>query len=121
MEPGGSGSRNAEQVRSSKALSQHEPPATTSQAELQSLANTKQVIMAEKTLVNELYLVVMPQISLSPSSYGKVDEVLTLLPDRKFASEFTTDAADGFILVFKHREKYFVGGGVIGYSYHKIP
>lgn len=76
--------------------------------------------MSEKTRVNELYFVVMPQISLSPAVYGKVDQVLTLLPDRNFASEFLPNRVDGYLLVFQHREKYFLGGDVTGYAYQKI-
>lgn len=74
--------------------------------------------MSDNVTVNELYLVVMPQISLS-SNPGQVDQILTLLPDKKFASEFSATDAKSYVLMFKHREKYFIGGDVIGYSYHE--
>jgi hypothetical protein len=66
--------------------------------------------------VNELYFVVMPQISLSLPDYGKTGQFLTLLPDKKFASEFSPQEVDTYIQVFKHREQYLVGGAVIGYE-----
>jgi hypothetical protein len=77
--------------------------------------------MNQKTIANELYFVVMPQISLSAESYGKVDHFLTLLPDRKMASEFSDHDVKVYMSIFKNREKYFVGNGVIGYEYEKIP
>lgn len=70
--------------------------------------------------VNELYFVVLPQISLSPTSYGKVDEMLTLLPDIKMAAELSNEQAESLIRVFKNREKYFTGGTITGYEYEKI-
>jgi hypothetical protein len=67
-----------------------------------------------------LYLAVLPQISLSPESYGKVDHSLTLLPDRKMASEFSAHDAKIYMSIFKNREKYFIGNGVTGYEYETI-
>jgi hypothetical protein len=77
-------------------------------------------VYGSESTADELFFVVMPQISLSPSAYGKVDRVLTLLPDKTFASEFLPQEVDGYMLVFQHRQKYFLGGDVTGYSYEKI-
>jgi hypothetical protein len=85
---------------------------------LQSLGEGRQN-MSESVTFNVLYFVVMPQISLSPDTYGRVDEVLTLLPDKGMASEFSEGDVDSYILLFKHRVKYFIGDDVIGYSFEK--
>jgi len=73
--------------------------------------------MAEAQLSNELYLVVLPIISLSPTSYGKTEQILTLLPTRSLATEFFPDEVNGYVLIFKNRTKYLEGGHVAGYEF----
>ena len=70
--------------------------------------------MSEQT--NILYFVVMPQISLSLPDEGRVSQFLTLLPDPTFASEFSKDQVDGYILLFKNREQHLIGGDVVSYE-----
>jgi hypothetical protein len=62
---------------------------------------------------NILYLVVLPLIHLDT---GKVEQTLTLLPDRTFATEFFPDEVQGYVLMFQARIKYLTGGRVTGYS-----
>jgi hypothetical protein len=73
---------------------------------------------------NELYLTVLPLIHITlnqPLGLGLTEQVLTLYPERNFATEFFADEADEYISMFKHREKYLVGGHVKGYRYEKVP
>jgi hypothetical protein len=70
---------------------------------------------------NKLYLSVYPQINLSNLEFGKVHQILTLMPDRNFATAFFPDEVDTYIQVFKNREKHLVGGHVIGYDITKEP
>lgn len=72
---------------------------------------------------NELYLVVLPLIHISNVAYiggGLTEQVLTLLPNREFATEFFTDEVDGFIATLQNREKYLIGGHVVRYEVSKI-
>jgi hypothetical protein len=73
--------------------------------------------MAESQSSNELYLVVLPIISLALSSYGKTEQVLTLLPTRDLATEFFPDEVNSFVLIFKNRTKFLEGGHVTGYEF----
>lgn len=68
---------------------------------------------------NDLYMVVLPMIHLGITNYGFTEQVLTLLPDRKFATSFFPDEVEGYILAMKHREQYIKGGHVTGYEYQK--
>ncbi len=62
---------------------------------------------------NILYLVVLPLIHLDT---GRVEQTLTLLPDRSFATEFFPEEVDGYEAMFRNRIKNLVGGRVTGYS-----
>ena len=74
--------------------------------------------IAETSSTNDLYLVVLPIISLSTEcGFGRTEQVLTLLPDRKLASEFFRDQVESFVRLFKNRTSYFVGGHVTGYEF----
>jgi hypothetical protein len=75
--------------------------------------------MSKEESVNELYFVVMPQISLSLPDYGRVSQFLTLLPGKDLATEFFPDQVDTFIQVFKNREQHLTGGHVVGYECEK--
>jgi hypothetical protein len=61
---------------------------------------------------NILYLVVLPLIHLDT---GRVEQTLTLLPDKTFATEFFPDEVDGYMLMFRNRVKHLIGGHVTGY------
>ncbi len=65
---------------------------------------------------NILYLVVLPLINLET---GRVEQTMTLLPDRNFATEFFPEEVDGFVAMFQNRIKHLVGGHVTGYSLNK--
>jgi hypothetical protein len=66
---------------------------------------------------NVLYLVVLPLIHLSS---GLVEQTLTLLPNRDFATEFFPDEVEGYVTVFKNRaNKYLTGGHVTGYNFEQ--
>ncbi len=67
-------------------------------------------------LVNELYLTVLPLIHMDT---GQTEQVVTLTPDRRFASEFFPDEVDTFVSFFQSRVKYLVGGHVTGYTLNK--
>lgn len=65
-------------------------------------------------LNNELYLVVLPMINLGPS-FSATQQVLTLLPDKNFATLFFPDEVDQYVLRFKNHLPDMTGGHVIGY------
>ena len=70
---------------------------------------------------NDLYLAVLPIIHLG-AEFGKTEQVLTLFPDRKFATAFLPDEVDGYVATFKHRaETYLTGGHVTGYTIFREP
>jgi hypothetical protein len=72
-------------------------------------------------LVNELYLAVLPIIHLT-DRFGFTEQVLTLFPDRNFATLFTPQEVDGFIQTFRNRSSaYLTSGNVIGYDVEKQP
>jgi hypothetical protein len=67
-------------------------------------------------IVNELYLTVLPMIHMNT---GATEQVLTLTPERSFASEFFPDEVDTFVSFFKNRTQYLVGGHVTDYTLTK--
>jgi hypothetical protein len=73
------------------------------------------------SIANVLYLAVYPQISLSGTDFGKVQQILTLMPDRNFASAFFLDEVETYIQVFRNRESHLVGGHVKSYDIVKEP
>jgi hypothetical protein len=73
---------------------------------------------------NDLYLAILPLIHVSNNQalgFGLTEETLTLFPDRNFATEFFADEVDGYIVTFKNRTKYLIGGHVKGWDIHKEP
>ena len=66
-------------------------------------------------LSNQLYLTVLPQISLSEGSIGRTEQILTLLPDRNLATEFFRDQVDEYVKVFKKGQGSLIGGHVQDY------
>ena len=75
--------------------------------------------MSEKVSGNELYFAVLPQIVVSGGDFGKTQQVLTLLPDRNFASEFFPEEVDTYVQVFQNRMISLSGGHVTGYFIEK--
>jgi hypothetical protein len=69
---------------------------------------------------NELYLAVLPMVHLGMNQYGLTEQVITLLPDRKQATEFFPDEVQDYLNIFDRRTQYLVGGHVTGYSYEKL-
>lgn len=68
---------------------------------------------------NELYLAVLPVIHLSS---GATEQMLTLFPDRNFATEFSAQEVDQYISFFQTRaDSYLVGGHVKSYHCQKEP
>jgi len=77
------------------------------------------LLIMEATITNVLYFAVLPQISVSGTSFGRAEQVLTLLPDKNFASAFFPEEVDSYIQVFNNREGHLVGGHVTGYDLEK--
>jgi hypothetical protein len=75
----------------------------------------------QSAIENVLYFAVLPQITVSGPSFGTTAQVLTLVPDKNFASAFFPSEVETFIQVFKNRETYLVGGHVTGYEIEKEP
>ena len=75
--------------------------------------------MSETVSGNELFFVVLPQIVVSGGDFGKTEQVLTLLPDRNFASEFFPEEVDTYVQVFQNRIIHLSGGHVTGYYIEK--
>lgn len=74
---------------------------------------------------NTLYLAVLPFIHISSApftSVGQTEQVLTVFPDRDWATKFFADEVDGYMKMFKSRaEKFPSGGHVLGDDLHPIP
>jgi hypothetical protein len=69
--------------------------------------------------INELYLVVLPLVHLGTGSF-RTEQVLTVLPDKKFATEFFPDEVEMYIQAFHSRANVFLTGGhVTGYGLRK--
>jgi hypothetical protein len=78
---------------------------------LPAMPQIQQVI--SQNLVNELYLTVLPMIHLRD---GLTEQVLTLTPDKSFASEFFPDEVETYVKFFQNRTQHLVGGHVTGYT-----
>jgi hypothetical protein len=79
------------------------------------------LLLMSKPITNVLYFAVLPQIVVSGISFGSTEQVLTLVPDKNFATAFFAEDVDTYINVFKNRESYFVGNHVTGYDYEREP
>jgi hypothetical protein len=69
---------------------------------------------------NELYLTILPAIHISNNQmlgFGLTEQILTLFPERNFATQFFPDEVEEYLLLLQNREKYLVGGHVKGYKY----
>jgi hypothetical protein len=69
---------------------------------------------------NELYLVVLPMVHLAANQFGLTEQVITLLPDRKQATEFFPDEVQDYLNIFDRRTPYLIGGHVTGYSFEQV-
>jgi hypothetical protein len=70
---------------------------------------------------NELYLTVLPLVHFSKFFAGEhIEEVMTLVPDRNFATEFFADEVDNYIRTFEAAaNEKFTGGHVKSYKFEK--
>ena len=51
-------------------------------------------------MTNELYLTVLPIIHMG-QAFGLTEQVLTLFPDRNFATEFFPDEVEGYVATLR--------------------
>lgn len=73
--------------------------------------------MAEDVLTNELYLTVLPMIHMGEPGSRSTEQILTLFPDKSFATVFFRDEVQDYISTFKSRaDRYLSGGHVAGYD-----
>lgn len=72
-------------------------------------------------MTNELYFTVLPVIHIGGQSHGLTEQILTLTPDRNFATHFFLDEVGGFIATFKNRIPYLTGGHVKGFEVYQEP
>ena len=69
---------------------------------------------------NELYLAVLPLVHYSRFFAGeRYEEVMTLVPDRNFATEFLPNEVDRYIQTFRNAAEEKLGGPVRLYHYEK--
>jgi hypothetical protein len=75
-------------------------------------------------MTNELYLAVLPLIHPSGVEWilGRTEEVVTLFPDKRFATGFFPDEVDKYIAIFQmHAASHLTGGHVRAYRCVKEP
>jgi hypothetical protein len=74
---------------------------------------------------NTLYLAVLPLIHISNvpfQSFGQTEQVLTLFPERSWATEFYPDEVKGYIETFRNRaDRFLTGGHVLRYEFKEKP
>lgn len=72
-------------------------------------------------VANELYLAVLPLVHFSGHFAGEtIEQVMTLLPDRDFATEFFPEEVDRYIQTFRSAARQqFTGGHVKSYEFQK--
>jgi hypothetical protein len=70
----------------------------------------------------DLYLAVLPLVHYSRNFSGeRFEEVMTLVPDRNFATEFAADIVDVYIHTFQNAAEEKFGGPIRRYDYAKYP
>jgi len=74
--------------------------------------------MTDKITSNELYFVVLPLIHFGGQNHGLTEQVLTLMPDRNFASRFFPEELSGYIATFNNRIGLLTSGHVKGFEIH---
>lgn len=71
----------------------------------------------------DLYLAVLPLVHISNTPFateGTTQQVLTLFPDKAFATDFYPDQVDYYIDLFRVRASTFlVGGHIKGYEFQR--
>ena len=71
----------------------------------------------------ELYLAVLPLVPVAEGnqmSGSPAKQVMTLFPEKKFATLFFPDQVEGYIQQFQFSAQlYLIGGHVIGYDFQK--
>jgi len=70
-------------------------------------------------MTNELYLVVLPLIHLT-ERVGLTEQVLTLFPEKRYATKFFPEQVDTHISLFQNRTGNLSGGHVTGYEVMQI-
>jgi hypothetical protein len=71
---------------------------------------------------NDLYLAVLPLVHYSRHFAGEsFEEVMTLVPDRNFATEFKVEEVDRYIQTFRNAAEEKYGGPVRRFKYEKNP
>jgi len=69
---------------------------------------------------NDLYLAVLPLVHYSRHFAGEsFEEVMTLVPDRNFATEFSPDVVDLYILTFRSAAAPKYGGPGRLFNFYK--
>lgn len=69
---------------------------------------------------NDLYLAVLPLVHYSRHFAGEsFEEVMTLVPDRNFATEFSAADVDRYIQTFRNAAEEKYGGPVRRFKYEK--
>jgi hypothetical protein len=71
-------------------------------------------------ITNELYLTVLPIIHFTEISYpsGRTEQVLTLFPEKDFATEFFKDEIENYLNILKSQlNRHLVGGHVKNYVF----
>ena len=68
---------------------------------------------------NELYFVVLPTVHVGGSTHGLTEQILTLMPDKNFATRFFPDEVSGYLLTFKNRLSLLTGGHVKSYEFEQ--
>jgi hypothetical protein len=67
---------------------------------------------------NELYFVVLPTVHIGGQNHGLTEQVLTLMPDKNFATRFFADELSGYVATFNNRIGLLTGGHVKGFEIH---
>jgi hypothetical protein len=71
---------------------------------------------------NELYAAILPIIHLGELpyiSFGATEQVMTLFPNKEFASRFYPDEVDGYMILLKRRaDEHLTSGHVRSYEFH---
>jgi hypothetical protein len=67
---------------------------------------------------NELYFVVLPMVHVGGQNHGLTEQVLTLMPDKNFATRFFADELSGYVATFNNRIAMLIGGHVKGFEIH---
>jgi hypothetical protein len=69
---------------------------------------------------NDLYLAVLPLVHYSRHFSGeRFEEVMTLVPDRNFATEFSPVDVDTYIQTFRNAAEEKFGGPIRRFAYTK--